>query len=171
MNDHRKPVSLPARQDGAFTLVEVLIVVVVLGILAAIVVPQFSDASTDAMASALQTNVSSIQTQLDIQYHKSGAYPLTVDATLFAGNKLPTHPGNDFGVPSVQVLSSAGLPHPANKVLKGGVGGAYWYNPAGGVLRARVTDMGSAAATLDFYNLVNRSNESDLGNYGGGGGS
>ena len=34
-----------------------------------------------------------------------------------------------------------------------------------GVIRARVADMGSAAATLDFYNRVNHSAETDLGNY------
>ncbi|MCG8405619.1 MAG: prepilin-type N-terminal cleavage/methylation domain-containing protein, partial [Phycisphaerales bacterium] len=37
----------------AFTLVELLIVVVILGILAAVVIPQFSDASTDARFSSL----------------------------------------------------------------------------------------------------------------------
>ncbi|MCP3902067.1 MAG: type II secretion system protein, partial [Planctomycetes bacterium] len=33
----------------AFTLIEILIVVVILGILAAIVIPQFTDASAEAM--------------------------------------------------------------------------------------------------------------------------
>lgn len=47
-----------------FTLVEILIVVIILGILAAIVIPQFTNASTDArkanMASQLQTMKSQI---------------------------------------------------------------------------------------------------------------
>lgn len=51
------------------------------------------------------------------------------------------------------------------------MGGAFWYNKARGHVRARVVDMGSAAATLDFYNLVNHSQETSLGNYAGGGGS
>jgi len=50
----------------AFTLVEVLIVVVVLGILAAIVIPQFSDASSDARVSALTTNLATIRSQLQL---------------------------------------------------------------------------------------------------------
>jgi general secretion pathway protein G len=50
----------------AFTLVEVLIVVIVLGILAAVVIPQFTDASTDAKLSALQTNLATIRTQLQL---------------------------------------------------------------------------------------------------------
>ena len=36
-----------------FTLVEILIVVVILGILAAIVIPQFSEASTEARTNSL----------------------------------------------------------------------------------------------------------------------
>jgi len=48
----------------AFTLVEVLIVVIVLGILAAIVVPQFSEASTDAKVSSLSTNLQIIRGQI-----------------------------------------------------------------------------------------------------------
>ena len=47
----------------AFTLVELLIVVIILGILAAVVIPQFSDASTDARVSSLTTNLATIRGQ------------------------------------------------------------------------------------------------------------
>ena len=51
------------RKSG-FTLVEILIVIVVLGILAAIVVPQFSDASTDAKTSSLVSNLQTVRSQV-----------------------------------------------------------------------------------------------------------
>ncbi len=54
------------RKRRAFTLVEVLIVVIVLGILAAIVVPQFSEATTDAKTSALTTNLQTIRSQIQL---------------------------------------------------------------------------------------------------------
>ena len=50
----------------AFTLVEVLIVVIVLGILAAIVVPQFSNATTDSNLTALKTNLQTIRGQIQL---------------------------------------------------------------------------------------------------------
>jgi general secretion pathway protein G len=50
----------------AFTLVEVLIVVIVLGILAAIVVPQFSNAATDSNLTALKTNLQIVRGQLQL---------------------------------------------------------------------------------------------------------
>jgi type II secretion system protein G len=60
----------------AFTLVELLIVVIILGILAAVVIPQFSDASNDARLSSLQENLASIRKQIDLyKHHHQGNYP------------------------------------------------------------------------------------------------
>ena len=47
-----------------FTLVEILIVVIILGILAAIVIPQFTEASGEARVSNLMTNLQTIRSQL-----------------------------------------------------------------------------------------------------------
>jgi len=49
-----------------FTLVEILIVVVILGILAAIVIPQFTGASTEAKESSLMSNLQSIRSQIEL---------------------------------------------------------------------------------------------------------
>jgi general secretion pathway protein G len=47
-----------------FTLVEILIVVIILGILAAIVIPQFTEASAEARISNLVTNLQTVRSQL-----------------------------------------------------------------------------------------------------------
>ncbi len=49
-----------------FTLVEILIVVVILGILAAIVIPQFTDASTEARQSSLCSDLQTLRSQIQL---------------------------------------------------------------------------------------------------------
>ena len=52
------------RNKKGFTLIEILIVVIILGILAAIVIPQFSSASNDARLSSLQSTVQTLRSQV-----------------------------------------------------------------------------------------------------------
>ena len=47
-----------------FTLIEILIVVIILGILAAIVIPQFSSASSDAKKASLRSTVQTLRSQI-----------------------------------------------------------------------------------------------------------
>jgi prepilin-type N-terminal cleavage/methylation domain-containing protein len=157
----------------AFTLVEILIVVIILGVLAAIVVPQFSHANTDATASSLRSTLHGVQSKVSMEYQRAGTgnYPTAIDTTWFTSQTLPQHPENAFGIAAIETVNTAGLTHPANKMLTSSMGGAFWYNRANGMFRARVANQGSSAATLDFYNLVNNSNETSLGNYTGGSGS
>ena len=59
-----------------FTLVEILIVVVILGILAAIVIPQFTSASESAKASSMAGQLQTIRSQLELyQVQHNGDYP------------------------------------------------------------------------------------------------
>ncbi len=53
------------RKQG-FTLVEILIVVIILGILAAIVIPQFTEASTNAKESSLVSNLQTLRSQIGL---------------------------------------------------------------------------------------------------------
>jgi general secretion pathway protein G len=53
------------RKSG-FTLVEILIVVIILGILAAIVIPQFTNASQDARKSNLASQVQTLKSQIEL---------------------------------------------------------------------------------------------------------
>jgi len=54
------------KAEKGFTLVEILIVVVILGILAAIVIPQFTSASTEAKESALQSDIQAMRSQIEL---------------------------------------------------------------------------------------------------------
>ena len=53
-------------KNSGFTLVEILIVVVILGILAAIVIPQFTEASTEAKTSSLCTDLQTMRSQIEL---------------------------------------------------------------------------------------------------------
>src|SRR5688572_15997918 len=54
------------RCHGGFTLVEILIVIIILGILATIVVPQFIGASQDARRSSLGSQIQTLRAQIDL---------------------------------------------------------------------------------------------------------
>lgn len=72
-----------AKAQG-FTLVEILIVVVILGILAAIVVPQFTSASESAQVSSMAATLQTVRSQLELyKVQHSGNYPAL--ATLQTG--------------------------------------------------------------------------------------
>ena len=66
-----------ARVRKAFTLVEILIVVVILGILAAIVVPQFTNATQDAQGGNIQTQLDTLNNQIELYRARNNAYPGT----------------------------------------------------------------------------------------------
>lgn len=50
----------------AFTLIEILIVVVILGILAAIVIPQFTDASQQATDASVRSQLQTLRAQIEL---------------------------------------------------------------------------------------------------------
>lgn len=55
-----------ASAKRGFTLVEILIVVIILGILAAIVIPQFTNASQDARRSSLSSQLQTLRSQIEL---------------------------------------------------------------------------------------------------------
>ena len=56
---------MKARKSG-FTLIEILSVVIILGILAAIVIPQFTEASSEARESTLVSNLHTLRSQIGL---------------------------------------------------------------------------------------------------------
>jgi general secretion pathway protein G len=67
------------RVSKAFTLVEILIVVVILGILAAIVIPQFTNASQEAQRGNVVTQLQTLRNQVELfRVRNNGQNPVMV---------------------------------------------------------------------------------------------
>jgi prepilin-type N-terminal cleavage/methylation domain-containing protein len=67
-------ISLKKRDQG-FTIVELLIVIVVIGILALLVITTYSGIQQKARNSKRQTDIQSLQTQMEAYYSQNGHYP------------------------------------------------------------------------------------------------
>lgn len=99
-------------RSKAFTLVEVLIVIVILGILAAVAVPRFASASDDARTSAAQSTVAGVRSAI-ATYRTSaviqGNDPYPTLAQLGDGSvlkfDLPLNPFSEVG--GIQSVSAA----------------------------------------------------------------
>src|SRR5690349_22971786 len=66
-----------ATRHAAFTLLEIMVVVVILGILAVTVVPQFIGTTQDAKVSAAKSNVSELETALERFFINMDRHPTT----------------------------------------------------------------------------------------------
>jgi len=69
------PIKKRIGKNAGFTLVELLLVLVILGILAAIVIPKFSGRTEQAKEQAAVTQISTFKTALDAFEVDNGYYP------------------------------------------------------------------------------------------------
>lgn len=154
----------------AFTLVELVVVILVLGILAGIATGRFLDAADEGRASALRASLEAYALQIELKTAANGGQiPGAILPRWFTGGSLPTNPYNTSGVPSLHRINNDTLDHPNVIVLQDSSAGAFWYNAANGVIRARVPSRGRPADTLAFYNEINGTPYDGAGAVGGGG--
>ncbi|MEM7628687.1 MAG: prepilin-type N-terminal cleavage/methylation domain-containing protein [Planctomycetota bacterium] len=144
------------RKAKGFTLVEILIVVVILGILAAIVVPQFTNAANEARTGNVLTQTSTIETQLELYAARNnGIYPDLVGAgwgavgdgaapeTMIGGDYLKAPPVNPLApaatnddVVAVAMVDPAAADAAADAIAPADVAEGWIYDRNTGLIRA-----------------------------------
>src|SRR3954468_19649661 len=103
-----RPAGIRQHHRGAFTLIEILLVVVILGILGALVYPHFANARADAADKAARTQLQGLRSQIEMyKVQHGGALPdlitnwnplinATVYNTKTVGPYIPRAPKNNF---------------------------------------------------------------------------
>ena len=133
-----------SRSRNAFTLVEILIVVIILGILAIVVIPQFSSASTDAKTSSLTSTLQTFRNQLELyKLQHNDTYPSSA-ANLITVMTVRTNQAGTTGTdpnlfpyrPYMQAFPTNPFVN-SSAVASGGTAGngstaGWWYDPSTG---------------------------------------
>ena len=84
-----------SRRREGFTLVEMLLVLVILAVLAAVVVPRFAGRGKQAKVTAAETEISALETALDVFEMDNGYFPKSGDleALVVQPNNAPDWKG------------------------------------------------------------------------------
>ena len=118
------------KSKKGFTLIELMIVVAIIGILAAIAIPKFAELIRKSSEGASKGNLGSLRSALSIYYgDMEGQYPSNVSALTISGKYLSSIPVAK--APNYHTDSSTPfLADTAGKVTAGAVdtNGGWWYN-------------------------------------------
>lgn len=119
------------KQQG-FTIVELLIVIVVIGILAALVITTFTGIQRRARDTERQTDIKALHSQLEAYYAQNGFYPALaeVNTTTLAGldaGALTSPPNNNTAIDSAPTTNAKYryTPAPANCTTAAGTCASY----------------------------------------------
>jgi type IV pilus assembly protein PilA len=135
------------RGDRGFTLIELMIVVVIIGVLVSIGLPQYNNMTNQAKVAAVKNNMHTVQVTVeDFATRNNGTYPpnagaLTVDGSLSLQQLLPSAamPTNPFTAAATTLDWSNAL------------GTAPATDPAGGVALNVIQSVGAGA--YDVYEV------------------
>jgi len=153
--------------ERGFSLIELLVVVIILGVLAGIVIPTYQNTTTEAKESVLMNHLARFRRAIELyNYQHNCAYPGTIAGVTnwdnFVAqmvNQTDVHgdPGNDYGP-----YMRNGIPNNPINNMNTGVAGpmpaapddttGWFYDPATGELRANCSGIGPITG-LNYFDL------------------
>ena len=144
------------RGTAGFTLVELLIVVIILGILAGVVIPMYSNSASEAKESTLSASLRAVRECIELyKLHHNEAWPGdTVVDQLTGQTDVTGATGTDYG-PYFRgpfPLNSINMRSDVTTMPTGPVGDAGWlYAKSNGAFRANVA--GAAPSGKNWFDL------------------
>jgi prepilin-type N-terminal cleavage/methylation domain-containing protein len=124
------------RKDEGFTLVELMVVVLIIGILVAIAVPVFLNASANAQAKSCQANQRTWNGALQT-YNANAGTPITITAGFLGSGTMASL----FGTANTATIKT--IPKCPAGLGAAGHLGEYWVDGAGVI----ISDQGATAAS------------------------
>jgi type IV pilus assembly protein PilA len=94
------------RIQKGFTLIELMIVVAIIGILAAVAIPQYQDYTVKAKLSKVQGTLDPVKTALALFFQENGAFPAAASNWTSLGIASPTLP-NELSAITVAAATGA----------------------------------------------------------------
>ena len=136
---------MKSERRNAFTLIEILIVVVIMAILAATIIPQFTDSTADAEVATVEFNLNTMRAQIELFKAQHGGTPPAYDlvnTTITELTTATTHNGSSYGpymvsIPENTITGSSVVAASAANPIAAATGttGGWIYNATTGEIR------------------------------------
>ncbi len=135
---------LPRRRERGFTIVELLIVIVVIAILAAITIVSYNGISTRARYSVMQQDIEAMNKAVLLYYADNGKYPSTGTT---AGNAIGANPA----IPGITPTYMSQIP----TIPDDGKGGYYAYLWSANGADYKIVRLSTSTANLPSIEATN----------------